>query len=174
MTKTNAFGGLCALSLLLLSGMVSCKTTEANYRNAYEIAREKANSGVDSTIYTRIRNEARPSVVSVNGEELPLQTEYVLLTADGGGTAEMFKRYSIVVGQFKQIFNAHSMQSRMADNGYESFIVHTREPLYYVVASSHDTTQEALDALKKIKDDERITLRDPFPWVLESSRHITQ
>ncbi len=62
------------------------------------------------------------------------------------------------------------MQNHLAQIGYESFVVNTPEPLYYVVASSHDTLEEAFEATKKIKTDVNITLRDPFPWVLESAK----
>ncbi len=85
MIKYKFFAALPFLSLLI-AGMTSCKTNEANYRSAYEIAREKANNGLDSTIYNRIRNEARPSVISINGEEHPMRTEIVSFTPTPGGT----------------------------------------------------------------------------------------
>ena len=47
--------------LLSLLGAVGCKTNEANYRQAYEVAVNKSreSSGVDSTIYSRKRNSAQ-------------------------------------------------------------------------------------------------------------------
>ena len=80
---------------------------------------------------------------------------------------ETVKRYNIVVGQFKQVFNARQMRERLMAGGYpDAFIIHTREPLYYVVTQTVATPEEALAAYERVKADRNIVLRDPLPFVL--------
>lgn len=148
----------------------SCKTTEANYKAAYERAVERKNEGIDSTVYDAIRREAKPSVIAIDGGvQLPLVTEHVSVTPDNGNTSITLKRYCIVVGKFKQIFNARSMRTRLASSGNypDAFIVQIREPLYYVIAATADTPQDAAAALQKVRNDQTLMLREPLPWVLQ-------
>lgn len=159
------------LFLLILAG---CKTTESNYRQAYETAvnKNRESSGIDSTIYAKIRNSAQTSDLIVGGDSLPVRTEYIGYTDDGGASRETIGRYNIVVGQFKQIFNARQMRARLQAGGYEgAFIVHTREPLYYVCTSACATPEEALEAYRRVLTDKSIVLRSPLPFLLHPA-HI--
>lgn len=161
--------------ILYIAGAVTlslpaCKTTEANYRAAYETAKERNRSGdLDSTVYARIRQEARPSAVKVGSDTLPLVTQNVKLTPiEGVEAAPTLRRYNLVVAQFKQIFNARSMRMRLVEAGYpDALIVETREPLYYVVAASYDNAAAALKGLNDIKAAQPLVLREPFPWILQ-------
>ncbi|MBD5335155.1 MAG: hypothetical protein HDR96_07155 [Bacteroides sp.] len=157
--------------LLALFGMlaVGCKTNEKNYREAYEVAvaKSRESSGVDSTIYARIRNSAQMSELKAGNDSLPMRTEYIGYTEDGGASRETVKRYNVVVGQFKQVFNARQMRARLQASGYgDAFIVHTREPLYYVCTATCQTPEEAAEAFRKVKDDKSIVLREPLPFIL--------
>lgn len=158
------------LSLMALAMMaVGCKTTESNYRQAYEtaVAKNRDSSGVDSTIYAKIRNSARTSDLVVTGDTMPMRTEYIGYTEDGGASRETIGRYNVVVGQFKQVFNARQMRARLQSSGYDSaFIIHTREPLYYVCTQACATPEEAEKAFDRVKDDKSIVLRDPLPFIL--------
>jgi len=147
--------------------ITSCKTTEANYRAAYEKAMERDRAGVDSTVYAKIRNEAKPKKVVVGGDTLAMRSEYVRLTPDIGQESESLKHYNVVTGQFKQLFTAKNMRARLLAAGFDSvLIVQTREPLYYVVAASAETPDEAAAALEKVRQS-GFPMRDPFPWVLK-------
>ncbi|MDE6176056.1 MAG: SPOR domain-containing protein [Paramuribaculum sp.] len=155
-----------------VSGMTSCKTTEQNYKSAYEVAkaRQNDNGGLDSTVYSRLRPQGKGAAMAVGSDSLAFNTVTIGYTADCGASAETVKRYNIVVGQFKQIFNAKAMRKRLIDQGYEgAMVVHTREPLYYVIASSCATPEEALAELRRVGDDGRLKLKEPFPWVLRPS-----
>lgn len=157
------------LLILAALSLGACKTTEANYKAAYEAAvtQQRDVADLDSTIYGRIRNQANMSVLKVGADSLPLRTEYVGYTDNGGATRENLKRYNIVVGQFKQVFNARQMRERLQAAGYaDAMIVHTREPLYYVITASVSTPEEALDALSKVKKDRSIVLKSPLPFIL--------
>ena len=156
---------LMALGLLA----VGCKTNEKNYRQAYEtaVAKNRESSGVDSTIYARIRNSARTSELVVSGDSLPMRTEYIGYTEDGGASRETIGQYNVVVGQFKQVFNARQMRGRLQSSGYgDAFIIHTREPLYYVCTAACKTPEEAAEAFRKVKEDKSVVLREPLPFIL--------
>lgn len=153
--------------LLVFIPVISCKTSEENYRKAYETAKQKESAGIDSTIYSNIRREARPQNVTIGNDTLAMKSEYVSVSSGQTADQTALKRYNIVAGQFKQIFHARSLAKRLAANGYpEAFIVETREPLYYVIAISTDEAPEANDALKTIKANQPVKLIDPCPWVL--------
>lgn len=156
---------LLAVAALALT---ACKTTEKNYRDAYEkaAAYQKERTGVDSTIYARIRNEAQNSWLVVEADSMPMQTEYIGYTKDGGATRANLQVYNVVVGKFKQLFNARDMRKRLMDRGYEAMIIHTREPLYYVVSSTCSTAAHAREEYRRVKDDTSMVLRKPLPFIL--------
>ena len=147
----------------------ACKTTEANYKAAYEAAKiqQRQSADIDSTIYVKVRRQGTMMQLSVGQDTLPIRTEAIGYTDGGGASRETVRKYNIVVGQFKQVFNARQMRERLMAGGYpDAFIVHTREPLYYVVTQTVDTPEEALAAYDKVKTDKNIVLRDPLPFVL--------
>ena len=164
---------LFPLFLTLLAGglalLTGCKTTEANYRQAYQtaVAQRQDATGIDSTIYARIRNSATTSSLAVEGDTLPLRTVYIGFTDGGGMDKATMRKYSVVVGQFKQVFNARQMRERLISSGYgDAFIIHTREPLYYVAIVTSDNPDEILAAWKRVTSDKSIVLRAPLPFVL--------
>ena len=56
--------GLTLAGIVVLSALTGCRTTEANYRAAYEKAIENRDkNAVDSTIYGRFRQEMKQTVV---------------------------------------------------------------------------------------------------------------
>lgn len=155
--------------MLAVLALVGCKTNENNYRQAYEaaVAQRNDESGVDSTIYAKIRNSARTSDLVVGNDSMPMRAEYIGYTENGGASRETVKKYNVVVGQFKQVFNARQMRQRLIAAGYDStFIVHTREPLYYVVTATCSTPEEAFKAFQKVKSDKDLVLRAPVPFIL--------
>ena len=104
-----------------------------------------------------------------------MRTEYVGYTENGGASREMLKRYNVVVGQFKQVFNAREMRARLQANGYpEAFIIHTREPLYYVCTATRQSAEEAAAAFDKIRNDKSIVLRPPVPFILRPAHLARQ
>lgn len=144
-----------------------CKTNEANYRAAYEVAKSKQTQG-EGDEATRLQQYSLPREQTIDGVTLPVRTETVGYPADGGATRQNVKTYSVVVGQFRQIFNARQMRQRLMDNGYpDAVIVSNREPVYYVIARSCDTPAQAAEALAQIKADTSITLRAPLPYILK-------
>ncbi len=163
--KTLTFALIAIITATAI--FTGCKTTEENYRAAYELATKKDNSGIDSTIYSRIRREARPQKVVIDGDTIAMRSEYVKLTP-GYREGIVFGPYNVVIAQFKQLFNAKSVMKRAIEAGYtNAFIVETREPLYYVVAVSVSTPAEARTQLEKIEVNPPVVQKDPCPFILK-------
>lgn len=175
MKSTNSLFKPAAIICMMAALTVGCKTSEKNYREAYTIAKEKAeeSSGIENTIYDRIRREAVSSrLVTNNGDSIPTMTVGVQCTPDGFATPDSVKRYSLVVAQFKQVFNARSLATRLRDSGSwpGAMVLQTAEPLYYVVASTASTPEEIASDYKKLIAEKSIAMKEPFPWVLTPSR----
>lgn len=164
---------IAALSAAAALAVTGCKTSEANYRAAYERAiegREDA-TPLDSTVYGRHRRSMDSREVVVGSDTVELKTQRVSVTEGGGGIREYLKPYSVVVGQFKQLFNAESLRGRLVEGGYpRAFIVQTAEPYYYIILSSHASLEEAAAALSELgaRTDFPVAMREPVPFVLYS------
>lgn len=159
---------IAVLSVILVS---SCKTTEANYRAAYDkaIAGRDSAKAIEQTIYGAHRRDMGVRVAVSNGDSAEIRAQQVKITDGGGGIAEWLHPYNVVVGQFKQSFNAKSMRERLVDNGYpRAFVVQNGEPYYYVILSSFDTQAEAVQAVNSIPKKFPIKLNPPLPYILFS------
>lgn len=148
----------------------ACKTSEANYRAAYERAvAARGDSDVDSTIYGDFRRQMRSRVEKLpDGRSVEVNSQLVRATPDGGGIPENLRRYNVVVGRFKQIFNARNLQQRYADGPLPgTFIVQTGEPYYYIIGASCSTLPEAVAAMDSIKA--KVDFKSPLPFILDAS-----
>lgn len=150
----------------------SCKTTEENYRAAYEktIAAKQEESALEATIYGKERRQQGVTTMQTEHGEVEVRMQLVRLTDDGGGSFDTFHRYCVVVGQFKQIFNAKSLRNRLVDAGYPgSFIVETAEPYYYIVLESYDEVGEAAASMERFRSKGAIAMREPCPFILSAT-----
>lgn len=156
-----------------LLGIAGCKTTEANYRAAYEIAKEKQMDSGDSITNAGLKSQQMPRQMVFGADTLQVRTEAVGVTANGGGTNDMLKKYCVVAGQFHQIFNASSMRSRLVADGYEgTFLLHNRMKQYYVVVGSYNLPSEARAMIDSLKADESLVFKAPFPYVLRPAHLV--
>lgn len=159
--------------LAVLGLFAACKPSETHYKEAYEsaIAKRDRDGGMESTVYNRYRDLAKHDFVKAGDDSLAVVTEFIGITSDADVPVDTVRKhmkpYNIVVGSFKQIFNAREMRRRLADGGYAfPFVVHTREPLYYVVSETCSTPAEAAEALSRVSNDTIVRLRPPHPFVL--------
>lgn len=165
--------GIMALAALAAILIPSCKTTEKNYHTAYErtmTAQDTTHLEFEQTIYGRYRRDMRVSESIVGGDTVATRIQRVFITP-GDSVPDKLKTYNLVVGQFKQLFNANSMRQRLRDNGYtDAFVVQTAEPYYYVVAQDYDDQSQAAAALKRMRANPPFRLRDPQPFLLRPAR----
>ena len=156
----------CAIIAIAIT---SCKTTEENYRAAYELAKDKRTETGDSLVTSQLRSSTVPRLKVIGADTLPVRTIYVSSYRDNQSDVPQgtLKKYLIVVGQFKQIFNAGSMAKRLVDSGYKNaFVVYDRQKDYYVVAEAVDSSSEASSKLREIEEDKSVVIRSPYPYVL--------
>ena len=159
-------------SFLLLAvalGLIctACKTTEANYRAAYEQAKNgrENNDGVDNTIYDAIRRQATTSTQTVDNRKVDVKRERVKLAEPSQG--EKLADYYVLAGQFKQLFNARSLCKRFKEAGYVSAtILATSEPLYYIGIPAENLAGAA-KLNDTLTDDSPISIKSPYPLVFQ-------
>lgn len=155
------------ISILLL-GVYSCKTTEANYRSAYEAAKEKKEAET-SDVEQKLLDQQNPRTMVVGSDTIPVRTFYIGYTRDGGADKDrsVVKGYCVTVGKFKQVFNARSMRQRLIDNGYPgAFVVHDNMKDYYVIATATNDSHQAAVDLERVRRDSSLVLKPPFPYIL--------
>lgn len=159
------------VSALLVPALFSCRTSEENYRAAYEktVEGRRRQASLDSTVYGANRRRMSDAVVRSEGHDVAVRRQRVRLTDGCGAQADALRPFNVVVGQFKQLFNAKSLQQRLIDAGYTSaFVVETAEPYYFIIAGSFDSAAEATAAMEAFKAKAPIAMKDPLPFVLEA------
>lgn len=161
------FSGL-AVMLAAVAMLAGCRTNETLMNDAYTKAVQGGESAPpDSTVYMQIRHQMKHGTMTVNGDTVDISTQWCSPTKDEGGDRTNFHRYNVVVGQFKQIFNARSMRERLIADGYEgTFLVNTSEPYYFVVVGSYDDAAEAVARLNEVRQDKRLVMKSPLPFIL--------
>lgn len=163
------------VSALLVPALFSCKTTEANYRATYEKTMQgrEESQDLDSTIYGANRRVMSEATISTSNGNIDVRRQRVRLTNGTAPSQDALKQYCVVVGQFKQLFNAKSLRDRIAGLGYhEAFVVETSEPYYYIVAAAFNDAAQAAAAMKDIEAKAPITMKKPLPFILEAvGRH---
>lgn len=165
---------LTAAAVLLAAAFTGCKTTEANYRSAYEIARQKQESAdaADPDMMPELNRYNRPQAeITASGDTLMTRTEPVRYEKADGASDSTVMRLNIVVGQFHQIFNARAMRKRLIEAGYPgACVVRTLGDVYYVIAGATDSESEAAALLRRVRADSSMRLREPLPFVLRARR----
>lgn len=145
----------------------SCKSSEANYRAAYDttIARQREKEGIDSTTYARIEAERTANTAVVEGDSVRMVADRVSIV---DGTAADLKPFGVVVGEYKQLFNARSFRNRLQAKGHPACVAKNSQSTYYVIARSFDTAPEAAAYLDTAATSLGIRLPIPKPWILKT------
>lgn len=155
--------------VLALTAFTGCKTTEANYRAAYDKAKTKGESeAVDREVYNLIAKEELPDTLTYGNVKLPVKR---LLIFDGGIPDQekaTINRFNVVTAKFRQTFNARSMAARLKENGFKNaFVARDRENNYYVVAASVNEAEEAEKILSDLRT-KQVGAVAPFPYIVTS------
>ena len=142
--KTRIFLLLVAATALL--GATSCKTTEKNYKSAYDIAKAKnmeRNKLNDDEVFDKIEKEKSAPTATINGEKVRMDSRFVSVVEDDPSVA---KKYNVVAKDFKQVFNARSLRDRLKEQGHPSYLLYeASDKNYYVVVQGFDEASQAMD-----------------------------
>jgi hypothetical protein len=154
------------LAALTICGITSCKTTEDNYRKAYEAAVEKQNEGfTEEELLSMTQEEAIPRTV-YKGDSIPLKGQYVN-TVKLDSTTVAAKRFNVVVATFKQRFNATSVYKRFLEAGYpDACLLIDKDQTYYVAAQTTNSLDDAVATLRALQSASPVPMRTPCPYIL--------
>lgn len=136
---------LLTLSLALVLGATSCKTTEKNYKAAYDVAIQK-------------KNKEKEENEELGIEEGMLQSEDGLAkrVMEGGtfyfesrrlkrpDTSEVLRgKYCVVIASYKMPTNCNAQVKDMQEKGYPAFAAQDGDGKYYVVIGEFPSLKEA-------------------------------
>ena len=162
---------IAAVAALAFAG---CKTTEENYRQSYEAAVAKRNAAeaeadsVDTTVHNKIMEASRP-YEKTEGGKTALYLEGNMWQAWNAETNKM-KRYSVVVGAMRQLFNAKAFCTRLEQNGAKAYVIQNGAKDYYVVAEGFDTFGEAADYVNNIGKRLKVKIPIESPFIFRTVR----
>ena len=159
---------LITLAVIIGFMLSSCKTTEANYKKAYEMAKTKGESeAVDPEVYAQIYREAAPDTIVVDNVSFPGKSLYLRPVAAQGLEAGTVGKYNVAAATFKQLFNAKDMALRLRRDGYDhAFVAVDRDENYYVIAFSTLSASDAGEVLHRLNLAEHIAISNPFPYII--------
>lgn len=151
---------LFALMLLL----ASCHTNENNYREAYDKAVNRTRETLGEDMYNQIVRERTRNTAMVDGDSIRLIPEHVNPVDT---VATVVKNYSVVVGEFKQKFNAKSYAEEIARSSkLPTYVLFTADQDYLVVAQGFDEIDEAAAFLKEVDKRVKLKILTLKPWIL--------
>lgn len=164
------------IAVLLLIG--GCKTTEKNYRLAYEKAQQKAREGLDDEVYEQMVKESLPPYkrtatdsVRVMGERLMWQ--YTPAAVDSGRQL-LPMEYNLAVAKYSMLTNAKAHADRLAAEGWKAVLMRTGTPSYYVVvkmSASLDTVAAAAHKYAARYPNGCVALPEPIALIPSGYHH---
>ena len=146
--------------------LTACHSSEQNYREAYEKAMERRQTGVGSETYAKIEAERQRYTHVINGDSVRMIYMNVNIAID---TTDVAKPFSVVVASFTQRINAKSYRDRLREEcGLKGSYVVQGGPdkLYYVVAQGFDTHTDAAAMLHDLDKKVCLKVLEPLPWIL--------
>lgn len=161
MNKIWLFGA--AISMVLALG--SCKPKQSAYKAAYEQAKEKESTTApvevveqEEIVEEEVTPVSKPRTSSVT-------TRSERINAVQGEDASRLRRYSVVVGSFKNRTNAYALKERMQNDGYNAVLGENEQGMLRVIVASFDNKADAADSRDAIKAKYAPNFQDA--WLLE-------
>ena len=134
----------------------SCKSKSSAYKMAYEQAKADDYDWEDDDDYSEVLTTEEVSYESVKQERVrPVSGE------DVSG----LKKYSVVIGSFKNRTNAFSLKERIADDGYRPVVAENDLGMLRVIITSFDSKADAARSRDAIKSKYAPNFHDA--WLLE-------
>ena len=157
------------LSFLMLAAVLltACHSNEQNYREAYEKAMERRQTGIGAETYAKIEAERQRYTHVINGDSVRMVFVNANVAIDSTAVA---KPYTVVVASFTQRINAKSYRDRLVEEcGLQgSYILYGgNEKQFFVVAQGFDTSGEAAAMIHDLDQYLCIKLLEPIPWILK-------
>ncbi|MDR0836450.1 MAG: SPOR domain-containing protein [Tannerella sp.] len=145
------------LLIAVVCGIISlgsCKSKSSAYKTAYEQAKANDKTVVEEDDADEVATGEEVSYESVRQESVkPVSGEGAL------------KRYSVVIGSFKNKTNAYSLKDRMTSEGYKPIIAENDFGMLRVIVSTFDSKADAVRSRDGIKSKYEPNFQDA--WIVE-------
>ena len=154
------------LMLLMMIGLTTgCHSNEKNYREAYEKAIERRQTGYGAEAYAELEAERMRNTTVINGDSVRLIYMNTNVSLD---SADVAKTYNVIVASFTQQINAKSYRDRLREEcGFPSYILYGGpEKLYFVVLQGFEEKEEAALLLRDINKKVCLKVMERKPWIL--------
>ena len=157
---------LFIMMLLAAVMLTACHSSEKNYREAYDKAMERRQTGIGAETYAKIEAERQRYTEVVNGDSVRLVYMNANVAID---STDVASPYNVVVASFTQRMNARSYRDRLREEcGFRgSYVLYGgSEKKYFVVAQGFDDKESAAAMLRNLDKKLCIKILDPLPWIL--------
>lgn len=161
MNKIWLFGA----SICMVLAFGSCKPKQSAYKAAYEQAKEKESTTapVEVVEQEEVVEEVVAPVSKPRTSNVATRSERI--NAAQGEDASRLKRYSVVVGSFKNKTNAYALKERMQNDGYNAMLGENEQGMLRVIVASYDDKASAAASRDEIKEKYAPNFQDA--WLLE-------
>ena len=154
--------------MLLMTAVIltACHSSEQNYREAYEKAMERRQTGIGAETYAKIEAERQKYTTVINGDSVRLVYVNANVAIDSTDTA---MPYNVVVASFSQRINARSYRDRLREEcGLAgSYVLYgSDDKQYFVVAQGFEDKEAAGAFLHDINNKVCLKILEPLPWIL--------
>jgi cell division protein FtsN len=146
-----------AISCVFILG--SCKSKSSAYKTAYEQAKVENGTWEEETPVEDDDEVLTTEEVSYESVKQESVKPY------SGEDASNLKRYSVVIGSFKNPTNAFSLKERMIDEGYRVVVAENDLGMLRVIVTSFDSRTDAARSRDAIKTKYKPNFHDA--WLLE-------
>jgi cell division protein FtsN len=138
----------------------SCKSKSSAYKTAYEQAKSNDND------YAWEAEEEADDTEVLTSEEISYESVKQEKVKPASGEDETnLKRYSVVIGSFKNKTNAYSLKERMIDEGYRPVVAENDLGMLRVIVTSFDSKADAARSRDMFKSKYAPNFHDA--WLLE-------
>ena len=145
--------------------LTACHSSEKNYREAYEKAVERRQTGIGAETYAKIEAERQRYTHVINGDSVRM----VYINANAVDSTIVTKPFNVVIATFTQRINAMSYCDRLRDEcGFKDSYVLFGGPerQYFVVLQSFEEKEPAAALLHDIDKKVCLKILEPLPWIL--------
>lgn len=147
--------------------LTACHSSEQNYREAYEKAMERRQTGVGAETYAKIEAERQRYTHVINGDSVRMIYVNANVAID---STDVGYDYNVVVATFSQRINAKSYRDRLREEcGLTGSYVLFGGPekQYFVVAQGFDNSADAAAMLQDLDKKVCLKILEPLPWILK-------
>lgn len=155
---------LVGVAVAMVFTLGSCKPKQSAYKAAYEQAqqREMQSAPVETVVVDNEAVDVAPvSKPRVSNES----TRSERINAAQGEDASRLKRFSVVIGSFRNKTNAYSLKERMEGEGYQVVLGENEQGMLRVIVSSFDDKLSAANSRDAFKIKYSPNFQDA--WLLE-------